>query len=119
MKGTAPDPSQLHLLRQRLEDLINPKHPLCKLAKRIPWKEIEHHFSGLYATTGRPAKPIRLMVSLLIVKQLYNLSDESVIERWVENPYLQFFGGESFSNGNFPVIPRILSISESGSVRKG
>ena len=86
MKGTAPDPSQLHLLRQRLEELINPKHPLCKLAKRIPWKEIEHYFSGLYATTGRPAKSIRLMVSLLIVKQLYNLSDESVVERRIENP---------------------------------
>ena len=108
MKGTAPDPSQLHLLRQRLEDLINPKHPLCKLAKRMPWQEIEHHFSGLYATTGRPAKPIRLMVSLLVVKQLYNLSDESVVERWVENPYFQFFSGETVFQWDFPCHPTDL-----------
>jgi IS5 family transposase len=108
MKGTAPDPSQLHLLRQPLEDLINPKHPLCKLAKRIPWQEIEHHFSGLYGTTGRPAKSIRLMVSLLIVKQLYNLSDESVVERWVENPYVQFFSGETVFQWEFPCHPTDL-----------
>jgi IS5 family transposase len=108
MKGTAPDPSQLHLLRQRLEDLINPKHPLCKLAKKIPWQEIEQHFSGLYGTTGRPAKSIRLMVSLLIVKQLYNLSDESVVEQWVENPYFQFFGGETVFQWEFPCHPTDL-----------
>ena len=58
MKGAAPDPSQLHMLRQQLENLINPQHPLRKFTKRMPWKEIEHHFSGLYATTGRTAKPL-------------------------------------------------------------
>ena len=56
MKGNSPNPTQLHLLKQPLENLINPTHPLCKLTKRIPWKEIEHHFSGLYANTGRPKK---------------------------------------------------------------
>lgn len=102
MKGNSPDPTQLHLLKQPLENLINPKHPLCTLTKRIPWKEIEHHFSGLYANTGRPAKPIRLMVSLLILKQLYNLSDESMVERWIENPYFQFFSGETVFQWSFP-----------------
>jgi len=100
--------SQLHLLKQRLENLINPKHPLCTQTKRIPWKEIEHHFSGLYATTGRPAKPIRLMVSLLILKQLYNLSDESMVDRWVENPYFQFFSGETVFQWSFPCHPTDL-----------
>ena len=95
MKGKSPDSSQLNLLLQRLEDLVNPRHSLCKLSKRIPWDEIEEHFSDLYHHSGRPAKPIRLMVSLLILKQLYNLSDESIVERWVENPYYQFFSGET------------------------
>jgi IS5 family transposase len=102
MKGNSPDPTQLHMLKQPLENLINPKHPLCTLTKRIPWKEIEHHFSQLYANTGRPAKPIRLMVSLLILKQLYNLSDESMVDRWVENPYFQFFSGETVFQWSFP-----------------
>jgi len=51
MKGTSPNPSQLHLLKQHLEDLINPKHPLCKLARRIPWDEMEDHFKDLYHHT--------------------------------------------------------------------
>jgi len=46
-----------------------------------------------------------LMVSLLIVKQLYNRSDESVVERWVENPYFQFFSGESVFQLNYPYYP--------------
>jgi len=95
MKGKPPNPSQLNLLKQPLANLINPKHPLCTLTKKIPWKEIEYHFSELYATSGRPAKPIRLMVSLLILKPLYDLSDESMVDRWVENPYFQFFSGET------------------------
>jgi len=36
MKGKSPDSSQLNLLPQRLEDLVNPGYPLCKLSKRIP-----------------------------------------------------------------------------------
>jgi IS5 family transposase len=42
------------------------------------------------------------MLSLLILKQLYNLSDETIVERWVENPYFQFFSGESVFQWNFP-----------------
>lgn len=102
MKGKSPDPFQLSLLPQRLEDLVNPRHPLYKLSNRIPWDDIEEHFSGLYHPSGRPAKPVRLMVSLLILKQLYNLSDESIVERWVENPYYQFFSGETLFQWEFP-----------------
>ncbi|MBK8328624.1 MAG: transposase [Bacteroidetes bacterium] len=45
---------------------------------------------------GKPAKPIRLMVSLLILKQLRNLSDESIVEQWSENVYYQYFSGELY-----------------------
>ena len=79
MKGKPPNTSQFNLYRQQLANLINPKHPLCKLAKRIFWHELDNHFADRYHQTGRPAKPIRLMVSLLILKQLYNLSDESMV----------------------------------------
>jgi len=44
---------------------------------------------------GRPAKPIRLMVGLLILKHLRNISDESVVEQWSENVYYQYFCGEN------------------------
>jgi IS5 family transposase len=48
------------------------------------------------------------MVSLLILKQLYNLSDETIVERWIENPYFQFFSGESLFQWNFPCHPTDL-----------
>jgi len=35
------------------------------------------------------------MVSLLLLKQLDDLIDEQVIQRWVENPYWQFLCGET------------------------
>jgi IS5 family transposase len=34
------------------------------------------------------------MVSLLILKHLRNISDESVVEQWFENIYYQYFSGE-------------------------
>ena len=105
MKGNSPNQHQLNLFSQPLKDLLNPKHPLYQLGQKIPWDEIEDHFSALYSHTGRPAKAIRLMVSLLILKQLYNLSDETVVERWVENPYFQYFSGEMFFQWQMPVHP--------------
>jgi IS5 family transposase len=55
----------------------------------------EDSFSKHYSLTqGAPSKPIRLMVSLLILKQLRNLSDESIVEQWSENSYYQYFSGE-------------------------
>jgi transposase, IS5 family len=74
---------------------LNHSHPLFKLALTIRWNIFEDAFSKHYsATQGKPAKPIRLMVSLLILKQVRNLSDESVVEQWSENSYYQFFSGE-------------------------
>jgi len=43
---------------------------------------------------GRPGVPIRKMVGLMLLKSLYNLSDENTVARWVENPYYQYFTGE-------------------------
>jgi IS5 family transposase len=68
--------------------------PLLKLAGAIPWQEFDEAFSIHYTkSTGAPSKPIRLMVGLLILKQLENLSDESVVLQWKRNPYYQDFCG--------------------------
>lgn len=108
MKGKSPDPLQQSLLSSALRDILNPRHPLYQLTGKIPWKEIEEEFSVLYHHSGRPGIPIRLMVALLILKQLYNLSDETVVERWVENPYFQFFSGETVFRWDFPIHPTNL-----------
>lgn len=73
-------------------DQLNPKHHLVILAKKIPWDLLEEELEGFYnKKMGRPAKRIRLMVGLMILKQMENLSDERTVEAWVANPYMQFF----------------------------
>src|SRR5690554_2741511 len=79
-----------------LEDTLNQKHPLYILANKINWSIFEESFLPLYCQdNGRPAKPIRLMTGLLILKHLRNISDESVVEQWSENIYYQYFCGET------------------------
>ena len=79
-----------------LKDTLDQRHPLYQLTKAINWEQFEKLFSPLYCQdNGRPCKPIRLMVGLLILKHLRNLSDESVVEQWSENLYYQYFCGES------------------------
>src|SRR5215203_3433970 len=77
------------------EEQLSRKHPLYILANRINWHQFDEAFKDLYCSdNGRPAKPIRLMVSLLMLKHIRNLSDESVVEQWAENAYYQYFSGE-------------------------
>lgn len=81
-----------------LTDQLDAKHPLYLLANTIDWNVFESAFSKHYSITmGKPAKPIRLMVALLILKQLRNLSDENIVLAWSENLYFQYFsGGQCF-----------------------
>ena len=77
-----------------LESTLNHKHPLFILAHKVDWDMFEKAFSPLYCPdNGRPAKPLRLMVGLLILKHVRNLSDESVVEQWSEHIYYQYFCG--------------------------
>ena len=95
--------NQTDLLGHKLEMLINLNNPLCLLAEQIPWEEFEKEFDRFYQKDiGRPSKPIRLMVSLLILKQMYKESDESVVASWQENPYWQYFSGEEFFQWKLP-----------------
>lgn len=81
----------------RIENQIDLHHSLVILSNKIRWSIFEEEFSKLYSPgMGRPAKPIRLMTSLLILKHLRNISDESVVEQWAENMYYQYFSGEQF-----------------------
>lgn len=85
-----------------LSDQLDSKHPLYLLANAIKWQLFEGAFSVHYSSTmSKPAKPVRLMVALLILKQLRNLSDENIVLAWSENLYFQYFSGEQ----NF--VPRL------------
>ena len=102
-KSTNPD--QQSFLNPNLLDQLNPKHPLLQLANRIDWSFFEDEFSPLYSHRGKPSKPIRLMVGLSILKHLEDLSDEVLIQHWVQNPYYQAFTGEIEFQWQLPCDP--------------
>lgn len=95
MKGKLPNQNQRNLFRPILKDIINPEHELAILSNLINWQDFEDSFSPLYSHTGQPGVPIRSMVGLLLLKRIYNLGDETVMEQWVQNPYFQYFCGEA------------------------
>ena len=105
MKAKSKKYDQANFLYQDLIDQLNPAHPLLKLASHIPWQLFEDEFAKHYSEAGRPAKPVRLMVGLMILKQMENLSDERIVEAWVQNPYYQAFCGEKYFQWKFPCDP--------------
>lgn len=100
------------LFRSRLENLVDVRHPLIRLANRMPWAALEDALKDTLPPApvgaGRPALPVRLMAGLLYLKHAYDLSDEAVCERWLENPYWQFFTGEVFFQTTLPCDPSSL-----------
>ena len=98
------------LFRSRLENILNRNHELYRLAELIPWDTFDKEFGVLYAEKkGRPGIPIRLLVGLTYLGHAYGLSDEEVVKRWPENPYYQFFCGESYFQHQLPIDPSSLS----------
>jgi transposase, IS5 family len=90
------------LFRARLLQIINLKHELVQLAGKIDWSWIDNEIAPLYSENGRPGIESRFMIGLLLLKHIYGLSDEGVCERWVYDPYFQYFTGEEFFQHRFP-----------------
>jgi IS5 family transposase len=59
-------------------------------------------FGGGVGIGGRPRLPIRLMASLLYLKNSFNLSDEELVMRWSENVVWQFFSGMEYYEPRLP-----------------
>lgn len=96
MKSKKAALNQIGFLAPTLKEQLNPKQELYLLSNEINWCYFESEFESLYSKNGRPAHPIRLMTSLLILKSLYKLSDEMLVEQqWEMNPYFQYFGGKT------------------------
>lgn len=104
-----PNSLQNNFLFPDLIDQLNPKHPLLQLSEQIDWGFLEAEFSSLYSHLGKPNKHIRLMVGLSILKHMENLSDEVLVQRWVQNPYYQVFTGEIEFQWTLPCDPTSLT----------
>lgn len=93
----------------RLEKILSNKHPLYILADKIDWSVFEKGYGSFYhEKVGRPALPIRLLVGLHYLKHTYDVSDEGVVEQFLENPYWQYFCGYEYFQHYFPCDPTSL-----------
>jgi len=103
-------PTSSDLFQQELVDQINLSHPLVKLAELIDWKEFEGSWAGFFPSKkGRPATPTRLVAGLLYLQHMYAYSDEALLQMWVENPYMQYFCGETHFQHRLPIDPSSLT----------
>lgn len=98
------------MFRQRLDELVNLKHPLAQLATHIDWSVFEREWAGHFPSSrGRPATSTRLIAGLLYLQHTFALSDEDVVWGWVENPYWQLFCGETWFQHRPPIDPSSLT----------
>ncbi|MFM2061671.1 MAG: hypothetical protein RLZZ507_1341 [Cyanobacteriota bacterium] len=68
----------------------------CKLAsdnrwviieKMIPWSEFEAEYAAMFSSEiGAPAKPFRMALRALIIKEKIGTSDRETVEQIRENP---------------------------------
>ncbi len=100
---------QSNFLKPWLNVILNTSHELYQLAKQIDRESIEDEFEPLFVEDkGARAKPVRLVVGLMMLQHMYNFSDEGVVEQWIENPYWQFFCGEQQLQWEMPIDPSSL-----------
>ena len=85
-----------------LSSKLAPDNRWVMLAQLIPWSEFEQEYAQNFETkTGPPAKSFRLALAALIIKEKLGISDRETVEQIRENPYLQYFIGQSsYSNGS-------------------
>ncbi len=96
---------QQYLFHNELLHQLDAKDPLIQLADAIDWSTFDSALAKHYSKNkGRPSKPVRVMVSLLMLKQLENLSDESVVVQFKRNPYYQYFAGYPEYKSEVPCI---------------
>ena len=102
--------SQGRLFEARLSEQLNPNHELFLFSRLLDWDSLEQHFTDKFvAETGAPAKPVRLVVGIMILQHMYGLSDEAAVAGWIENPYWQYFCGYDYLQWKFPIHPTTLT----------
>ncbi len=109
-QADADTKSPSDLFRERLDNMLNQRHALYRLADRVDWSVFDKAFGALYCPdNGCPGKPTRLLVGLHYLKHCYGLSDEAVVSGWVENPYWQYVCGETYFQHQAPLDPSSLT----------
>ena len=93
----------------RVESFLDKYHELYRLANILNWDYLIDSFGPSYVeNNGRPGVPIRVIAGLHYLKYLENESDESVVEKFCENPYWQYFCGFKTFQHELPCHPTTL-----------
>jgi transposase, IS5 family len=80
-----------------------------KMSELIPWSEFESEYAENFPTEkGCPAKSFRMALGALIIKEKSGISDRETVEQIRENPYLQYFIGQSSYSNEPPFDPSLL-----------
>ena len=74
---------------------LDPNNRWVRLADLIPWDEFEESYADQFAQSGQgaPAKPFRLALGSLIIKEKLGITDDETVEQIRENHYLQYLVG--------------------------
>ena len=105
-----PAKSETDMFRNRLDNMIDMRHELVRLAGLIDWRRFDEAFGSLYAEKGRPGLPTRLMAGLHLLKHARGVSDDQVCAHWIENAYFQFFCGETYFQTKLPLDRTSMSV---------
>jgi transposase, IS5 family len=80
-----------------------------QMTKIIPWERIENDYAKLFPNNiGQVAKPARMALGALIIKEKLKLSDEETVQQIMENPYLQHFIGFKEYKQEQPFDPSLM-----------
>ena len=91
------------------EGKLSPSNRWVIMAELIPWDDFEEEYAKLFsAEKGAPAKPFRMALGTLIIKEKLGTSDRETIEQIRENPYLQYFIGLNCYQQESPVEASML-----------
>lgn len=102
-KQSENESNQLELGRVRLATFLNMEHEFVRLSDAMDWDEFGRKFGEKFDDRmGRPALPTRLMVGLTYLKYLFDLSDEATVERFICDPYWQYFCGFEYFQHEAP-----------------
>lgn len=92
---------------RRLDQIIDKKHPLIRLAGKIDWQRLEAEATDSLSGAVPPGQS-RFIVALFLLTSIYGLSDDELHNRWVYDPYFQYFTGQEFFAHAFsPEQPKI------------
>ncbi len=85
------------------------RQPLVIMAELIPWSDFESEYAQNFSEKmGAIAKPFRMALGALIIKEKLRISDRETVEQIKENPYLQYFIGLSDYSNSEPFDPSMM-----------